>query len=363
MRLRASGRTREIAVRRALGATYGDVVRQLLIEAVLLAGVGGALGFGVSVALLRVLPRIAPPNVPRLDEIRLGGASVIGAIAVSCVTVIICGLLPVVVAARSSNATSLRLDSRSGSETRRRRMIRQTLVAAQVGLAMIMLGGAALLTRSLARLEGQNLGYQSNHLSVVQFTWNLETTNSAKKLRDLAQRLQTRIAAIPGVRSSTPLVIPPLLGESAWQVRLLSDGQSDADSASNAAVPADVIGPEFFTTFGIQLRRGRAFTIADNSGSAAVMIVNESFARRYWPNDPNPIGKQLRLVSAIAPSYAGGTALPTTVGVVADTRLRNVREVTPMAYFPVGQRFWQGTFALRSANSLSMLLPALRAAC
>src|SRR5262249_1476622 len=147
--LRASGRAREIAVRRALGAAYGDIVRQLAVEALALAVVGGALGLLVANAGLRLLILFAPRGLPRIDDGQLGGTPLVVALSVTTVAVLIFGVAPALIAARANLASPLRLDSRSGAETKHRRTIRQSLVASQVALAMIMLGGAALLARSL----------------------------------------------------------------------------------------------------------------------------------------------------------------------------------------------------------------------
>src|SRR5579859_6175957 len=135
--LRAASRHREIAIRRALGAAYGDIVRQLAIEAICLAAVGGALGVALASTLLRVLVSAAPPNVPRLDSVQLSGTPLVVGVLMSAAAVLIFGLAPALMAGKANLATPLRLDARSGQETRRRRSLRQVLVAAQVALAVV----------------------------------------------------------------------------------------------------------------------------------------------------------------------------------------------------------------------------------
>src|SRR6185295_18011980 len=137
--LRASTRAREIGIRRALGTTYGDIVHQLLVETTALAATEGVLGLGVTFTLLRLLVRFAPANLPRLDDIQLTRAPVLGAIAAASIAVLIFGVAPALLAGRTNLSSSLRVDSRSGNETRRRRGVRQTLVASQIALAMIIL--------------------------------------------------------------------------------------------------------------------------------------------------------------------------------------------------------------------------------
>jgi predicted permease len=359
--LRASGRAREIAVRRALGASFGDIARQLLVESVTLAAVGGLLGLGIAIVLLRALIAFSPPHIPRLDDVSVSGAPMIIAIIVSSASVLLFGVVPALFAARTNLATPLRMDARSGSDTKRRRALRQLLVASQVALAMIMLGGAALLARSLARLEGQNAGYVAEHVSYLEFSWNTAAFDSTDKILALGKRLERAIRAVPGVTAASTTNIPPLLGLNNWQARFDKPGQAESDAASNPVTPWEAVGPDFFRALGIPVTRGRAFTDADRMTNSLVMIVSQSTARRYWPNE-DPIGKQLGF------SVPGLKALPpwmgarTVVGVVPDTHLRSFRQSAPAIYLPTQQSTWQGHIVLRSARDLKSLLPALRTA-
>lgn len=358
--LRASGRAREIAVRRALGAAYGDVVRQLFVEAAALAVTGGLLGFAVAVGLLRALVVFAPANMPRLDDVSLNGAPVLAAIGISSAAVLFFGLVPALFAARTNLAAPLRFDSRSGTETRRRRMVRQILVSSQIALAMIMLAGAALLARSLERLTRQDLGYVSDHLSILAYSWNANKYASTPKMIGLSDQILSRLRTIPGVTAATPIVIPPLLGLTVWQGRFDKEGQTDDEAKTNPVVPIETGGPEFFKTFGIPIVRGRSFNDAEQITGPFEVLVSESVARRYWPGE-NPIGKRLR--TEIPADYMpGGNAWRTVVGVVADTHLRTVREAAPTVYLSWRQGYWQGSFAIRSTVSATALAPALRAA-
>src|SRR5678816_4722804 len=202
-------------------------------------------------------------------------------------------------------ASSLRLGARTGHESRRRRVVRQTLVASQVALALVMLASAALLARSLGRLQGDDIGFDRQQVLAVSFTpdWVRDTT--PQMLTDVAQRMQRRMASIPGIVASTPLVVPPMVGTGVWTVRFTKPGQSNDQAASNATTSGDVIGPGYFRTFGIPIVRGRGFTDADDGSAPLVMIVNESFARRYWPGE-DALGKQLRMSWA---GIVGGLSL------------------------------------------------------
>ena len=223
---RASGRTREFAVRRALGAQFGDIAWQLLVESALLAVAGGALGLLLATALIRNAGLIAPHNLPRLDEVHLASAPIVPAIGITALTVLLFGVLPTLLIARGDVASPLRLGARTGHDTRGRRLVRQTLVASQVALALVMLAGAALLARSLARLQGDDIGFDRQHVLAVSFTPDWARDTSARMLTDVAQRMQRRLASIPGIVASTPLVVPPMIGTGVWQIRFTKPGQS-----------------------------------------------------------------------------------------------------------------------------------------
>jgi predicted permease len=358
--LRASSRAREISVRRALGAAYGDIVRQLFVEAVALASLGGALGFVVAIGLLRALVVLAPSNLPRLDDVQLSGAPIALAIGISSVAVLLFGMLPALFAARANLASPLRLDSRSGNETRRRRAVRQVLVASQIALAMIMLAGAALLARSLERLERQDLGYASDHLSILSFSWDAKRFDSTAKILALSDRLASRLRKIPGVSAVTPIVIPPMLGLNVWHGRYDAEGQTPDEVRANPFTAIETGGPDFFKTFGIPLVRGRSFSSDDRITGPYETIVSESVARRLWPGQ-DPIGKRIR--DSIPADYMpGGGSWRTVVGVAKETHLRTIREAAPTVYLPWIQSYWQGYMAIRSSTELAGLKPAIRAA-
>src|SRR5262249_19237086 len=146
------------------------------------------------------------------------------------------GVIPTLWSARASGGSKLRFDLRAGRETRSRRVARQTLVAAQVALATLTLGGAALLARSLERLEHQDAGYASEHLSILSFTWNAASNLPIEQVVGLGDRVVTVVRSIPGVASATPIMNPPLMGEGVWQVRPMKEGQSTTDMTSNATI-------------------------------------------------------------------------------------------------------------------------------
>jgi putative ABC transport system permease protein len=357
--LRASTRARELAIRRALGASFGDLVRDLLVEALAIAAAGAALGLLVAMGALRVLVAYAPATLPRLDDVQLAGAPVTVAVAVASFAVLLFGVVPALLIARGQLAAPLRLDARVVGETSRRRLVRQALVASQMALAMVMLGGAALLTRSLTRFQAQDTGFVSDHLSVFWFSWNARKDSTVASMVALGDRVTRRVRSIPGVTAATQLVAPPMLGNGVWQIRYEADGQTAADAGTNPLFPTDMVGPEFFRTFGVKVERGRPFTDRDDASSPLVAIVSESVARKLWPGR-DPIGQRIRIPGAVPSSVGGGDAWRTVVGVAHDTHLRLLREVSPMVFLPSVQGYWQGSIAIRSTVPLPVLLPALR---
>jgi putative ABC transport system permease protein len=352
--LRAGGRAREIAIRRALGATYGAVVRQLLLESVVLAAAGGMLGLGCAVVVLRVLGAVAPTRLPRADMIQLSGTPLFVAIAVTSAAVLLFGVAPALLAARGDVASTLRLDSRSGRDSVSRRHFRHALVAVQTMLALVMLAGGALLARSLARLESIDLGYESEHLTQLASSWPSKKYDSVSKMYPLGEDILRRWRAIPGVVAATPVLIPPLVGDNVFLGRLDREGQSETDRESNPIIPEMSGDREYFRTFGTPILRGRNFTDADREDGAPVAIVSEMAANRLWPGE-DPVGKRIHY---LMPDSAGWR---TVIGVAGDAHVRTLRTSSPIVYVPWRQMdFWQFNFAIRTRGDISTVLPALR---
>jgi predicted permease len=360
--LRASGRARELSVRRALGASAGDIARQLSLESALLGIAGGVLGLAVAVMLVKVLLAFAPSQLPRLDAVGLSGAPVSMAIGVTLAAVFLFGVIPSLATSRGQLASPLRFDSRAGTETQTRRRARHALVASQVALALVMLAGAGLLGRSLERLQNIALGYNPDRLSLLTVSFPPSEYNDAAgkfsqvRANALGERVLQSWRAVPGVIAVTPALIPPFFGSSVFVGRLDLEGQTPDEMTANPMVPVEVGGTDYFSAFGIPIRSGRAFTDVDDERGPPVAIVSEALARRVWPNE-NPIGKRIHYWNADSTKW-----WRTIVGVAGDIRWRSLRESTPSVYLPWRQAYWQGTFAVRTSGDLSTLLAALRRA-
>ncbi len=227
--LRSAGRVREMAIRRAIGASAADIVRQLLTESLLLAVTGGVLGVVLARVLLDGLVRLAPSGLPRTDLIVMAGTPLLVGAAVTAATVVLFGIVPSFAVLRFDLSSPLRSDSRSGTEGRRLRKVRQLLVASQIALAVVVLAGAGLLVRSLARLTALDMGYATEHLTMLNFSlpWRQMSDDCRPKTLSTAadtaawnhcaeqinfaghERVMASLRAIPGVEHVSPEAVPP----------------------------------------------------------------------------------------------------------------------------------------------------------
>ncbi|MEO8452689.1 MAG: ABC transporter permease, partial [Gemmatimonadota bacterium] len=337
--LRAAGRVREIAVRRALGASRSDIFRQFLAESTVLGLLGGALGLGIASGLLRLFTAIAPQGFPRADMIRVAGMPLVVGIAVTLATVILTGLAPLMSAGRADvDAPLLRLDSRAGTESRGRRRVRQALVAGQVALALVVLAGASLLTRSLIRLERLPLGLTPDRFTIVQLIPPVLTDTSYVPWIAELDRLLPAIRSLPGVVGVTPILAPPFTGSNTFTGVLEVEGRPEPPGESSPRISFDAVGADFFRAFDLPLLRGRGFTDADRIGTPLVAVVTNAIARRSWPGE-DPIGKRVRFLGE-----AGDQTWRTVIGVSEDVHFREFRTATPMMFVEYHQMsFWQGT--------------------
>jgi len=356
--VRLLGRDREIAVRRAMGARPADVVRLLAVENALLGTVGGALGLATAMALLRIVRVAAPPQLPRIDALGSFGATLAVAAGVTLLTLLSFGVLPSLMASRIRSYAVLRSGSRSGTESRSARRARHGLVAMQIALAVVMLNGAGLLVRTLVQLESVELGYRSDHLSILSFTAAQSAIGTEVASGEAGKQLVLRLEATPGVVAATPILSGPFIGQSLYIRKLARVEQPVTERQQNPFVPFEFVGPNYFRTLEIPILRGRGFTASDTRGSERVVVVNETLARQLWPND-DALGK--RLVQVTGPTRDMAF---TVVGIASDTRFRELKNVGPVAYFAWDQvsTSFPGLLAVRTTRPLAGMLTALRAA-
>lgn len=352
---RAAVREREIAIRLAIGASRRRIVRQLLTESLLLALAGGALGVLLAVWGLDLLVSMSPRDIPRIDEIRIDRAVLGFTLGVSVLTALLFGLFPAWQSSRPDLNDSLKeggRDSRSGARGRR---IRSALVVAEIALSLVLLVGAGLMVRSFMRVQDLNLGFKPDHL----LTMNLQLSRSRYQGR-LSQaffsELIQRVERLPGVESAgaiTAVFIPGLASSSNFSI----EGRPPAPPSEQVEAPIDFVTPGYFRTMGIPLLSGRGFTEQDGPDQPQVVIINNTFARLFWPNE-DPLGKRLKFggPDSEAPWL-------TIVGIVGDMRRTGLdAAVRCETFLPYTQRSFAGfmTLVTRTTSDPSKLAAAVR---
>ena len=356
--MRSARRSRDITVRRALGASSARVARWFVLEGVLLGVVGGVLGLILASGLLGVLPRMIPSEIPRPEMIGLGGAPIGVAVIVTVLAMVLVTALPFLAADEVDLAASLRRSGRWASSTRGARQVRRTLVGAQVALAVMVLFGAGLLARTLQHLSGLDLGYEAERVSVMELGIDRRNLGGPAELANLLEGVFEELRALPGVRSVSPLMARPFTGGGGvFQTTPLVEGQPELVGEASPAVPLESGGPEIFETLGIPLLQGRGFLESDREDAPNVAVVSRALASRWWP-DQDPIGQRIRL-------SLGREEWWTIVGVAGETRFRRLRQATPTIYLPWRQfqilpMAW--TVAVRSDGDPSSLVPTMREA-
>ncbi|HEU4630214.1 MAG TPA: ADOP family duplicated permease [Gemmatimonadaceae bacterium] len=352
--VRGLTRVREIAVRAAIGASRGQVIAQLLAENALLAAAGGALGLAVAAAAVQGFVAIAPAGLPRLDEVHLNVTALLGAVGITGVAMLLFALAPAVLTSRVELQQVLRSDTRQ-SVSRRSRLATEALVAGQVALALVVLSAAGLIARSLVELERAELALEPSHLLIGELALRYDQYDDATKQRAMLERLLPAVQAMPGVRAASPVAAVPFSGPHGWDGRFAAEGQTPDEMAANPTLNMEVVGPAYFAALDVPVLRGRAFTEADREGAPLVVMLSERAARQYWPGE-DPIGKRLTMGARQRVAF-------TVVGVVPETRYRELREARASIYFPLAQSgfpFAPTTLAIRTGGPPSALVPALR---
>jgi putative ABC transport system permease protein len=352
--VRGVARQRELAVRAALGADRRRVIGQLLAENAVLAALGGALGILVAAVAVHLFVTFAPSSVPRLDEIRLSAAALLGAFAITGVALVIFSLAPVSILSRVDPQSALR----GGRETsgRRSRLATEGLVAAQIVLSVVVLSAAGLLVRSLSRLERAHLAIDPSRLLIGELSFRSDLLEGKEKQLALLERMLAEVRALPGVSSASPVLAIPFSGSGGFDGRLARDGQSAEEAGRNPILNLEVVVPEYFATFGLAPVRGRVFSNEDVEGAPPVVVLSEAAARSLWGGDV-PLGKKVRM-GTNSPSY-------TVVGIVPDTRYRDLRIARASVYFPLRQSvfpFAPLNLAVRATGDPAGLAPSLRRA-
>ena len=312
---RAGARGRELAIRSALGAGRGRVVRQLLTESVVLASLGGGLGVAAAYAAIALLKRAAPAVLPRLETVQVDGWVLAFALGVTIITTVATGLLPALRAASADLTDSLKEGSAGTGTGHGRQRLRAALVISEIALAVVLVVGAGLLIRSLWRLRVVNPGFDPEGLVTFYISPPPPRAQDPVRLAALYTQVEDAARALPGVTSVALTNFTPLAG-GGLPSPVEIPGRAP-DPLRDPRVWFMTVSPGYFRTMRIPVRAGREFTEADLAPGAAV-IVNEAFARAFWPG-LDPIGRPVTLHKAVQGRPDFGDALPgTVVGVVGD---------------------------------------------
>lgn len=328
---RALARSGEIAVRLSLGAGRGRLLRQLLTEGALLGVLGGAAGLLVAVLGRRLLWTLRPPFFPDSLDLGLDGRVLGFTFAVAIATGLIFSLAPAFQSFRLNLSTILTRQSRSGAGRGdgSGSLLRESLIAVQVALSIVVLAGAGLFVRSLLAVEKIDPGFETEKLFVVPFDLGARGYAPARA-QEFYREVVNRVAALPGVQRAA-VANRFLLVAGGLRMPVEAEGQEARTGNEQIMAGVTIVGNGYFDTVGMARRSGRTFDDSDREGSLPVVMINESLARRLWPGETAVAGKRLRL---------GAEGWLQVIGVVADARTTGLREPPqPNAYRPVLQSF------------------------
>jgi putative ABC transport system permease protein len=350
-------RSREIAIRCAVGATRSRVVRQLLTESVLLSLLGAVLGLGLAQGLLDAMVRFYPSNLPRAGEIEVGVRVILFTAGLAFFTGILFGIIPALRTSSPNLMDAVREGGRTSTAGVRHNRLRSALVVGEMALGIVLLISAGLLLRSLERLMHTSLGFNPKHVVTANFDLSETRYNPDQQDRFVSELLD-RLRILPGVTSAAGTIPLPLSTDR----MSVSFNWVDRPVAPANEPNADfyLVTRGFFEALEIPLVRGRTFNAADQRNSPPVIIVSESFARQFFPNE-NAIGKRIKVGAGEGPKRERYKTRE-IVGIVGDIRTNDVaRKPTPAYFIPLPQLMWgPPTLMIRSVGDPKRITSAVR---
>ena len=335
--VRATARKREFAIRAALGAGRARIVRQLLTESVMLALTGGVLGTALGFAGVRGLLALSPPGLPRIGEhganVGLDWRVLTFTVGVSVLTGILFGVFPALSASRSDLNSSLKESSNRSGTSFRQNKARSLLVISEVGLALVLLVGSALLIRTFVKLRGVDMGFDPHNVVTMDMSLTGERYQKTAGVAQLGRDGLERLKAIPGVEDAAFTCCLPNAGQFGLPFTIVGrpvDNQKNTPGAGWMST-----APGYYETFRIPVLRGRDFNDQDTGSSTPVALINEALAKRDFPNE-NPVGKQIVVGHGVGPQFEEPARL--IVGMVGSTHDGGPgREPGPLVIVPQSQ--------------------------
>ncbi len=347
---RATTRQLEMAMRAALGASPTRLIRQLLLESLLLATLGGLLGLGLAFGATRLIASANMQNIARLNEARIDGSVLAFTLMITSLTGLIFGLAPAWWSSRVNLTNRLKEGIRSEGTHR----LRGVLVVTEVTMAAALLIVAGLLVTMLARLQSAPLGLAPDNVLTMQVSLPNSKYPGSEQRINFFQQLLTQFRNVPGVIDAAAIEAPPASGGN-WTVEITPDGGEAAVSQLRTSADAHAVTSQYFQTMRVPFLEGRDFAEQYRSDQPLEFVVSESFARRYWPNE-TAIGKRFR--------PGANNPFGTVVGVVGDVRiLDKQQDVLPAFYFPYGYIGMPGlVMVIRTGTQPQSFAAPLRAA-
>jgi predicted permease len=329
---RSLARRKEFTLRAALGAGKWRLMRQVLTESLVLAGIGGIGGVLIAKVAVHFVKFFAPPNIPRLDEVSLDIRVVSFALAITFVTGILFGLAPTIAGSRDNLVESLKEGGQRSGSSPAGAKLRNGLLISEVALALVLVISAGLLTRTFFHLLSVDPGFNPTRVLTFELTLPATKYTDQPQIVALYQRTLQSIRSLPGVESAGITAITPLAGATESTTIRLPDHPSQ-DPKAPAFSNYTMVSPGYFAAAGTPLLRGRDFLDSDTADSLPVAIISSAMAKKYWPGE-DAIGKQVAPTSKKYPEA-------TIIGIVADVKRLSLREdPPPEMYVPYNQKVW-----------------------
>jgi putative ABC transport system permease protein len=351
---RATGRMKEVALRLALGASRRRLIRQLLTESVILAIMGGAIGILLAVwgveAIKAAMPEDTPAWIPGFNQLGVNSSVLVFTLIVSVTTGILFGLAPAIQASKPDLNETLKEGGGKTAGVGRHRL-RGALVVAEISLSLVLLAGAGLFMRDFLAILRTNPGFDPENVLTMGMTLPDAKYKEESQLRAFYDELLTRARSLPGVESAALINHLPL-GGSNTSSTFLVEGVPDPPPGQDFEGRHRVCTPDYFKTMGIPVVKGRGFTEANTADSRRVIIVNETLAKRFWPNG-DAVGKHIRFTGSL-----DRNPWMEVVGVSGDVKHNMVTPITPDFYLPLAQDTWNSMVLVARTRTQPLALAA-----
>jgi putative ABC transport system permease protein len=352
--VRATTRQKEIAIRQALGATRAQLIRHLLTESVVLSLAGGVLGLALAAALLPIVRSISPGTIPRLEQTSLNVPVLLFSLGLCAIAVFVFGLVPALQVSRGNLRSTLEEGGRGSSDGARQNRLRSVLVVAEVAVALILMTGAGLLTKSFVRTLGVDPGFESKNVMIFPITLPAGHYPRPEQQSDFFRRLVEAVKNLPEVQAAAVTTYLPLAGSTRF-VFFCPEGLACQGLGKDPVITVRQVTPDYFKTMRTSLLQGRVFSDQDTATGQQVVIVNQAVANHYWPNQ-NALGKHLANSRDRIPRVV--------VGVAANVKYNNLTApISEEMYLPLTQNPGAAaTLVVRSQSDSQLLVAAVRRA-